>query len=56
VPIVVMKNLNREVIGPPCRHLVPPLIAESLVHAGFAKLDRWTADDQAAIEASWERG
>ena len=55
VPIVVVKNLNREVIGHPCRHLVPPLIAESLVHAGMAKLDGWTAEDQAAIEASWKR-
>lgn len=55
VPVVVVKNLNREEIGHPCRHLVPPLIAESLVHAGRAKLDGWTAEDQAAIEASWKR-
>jgi hypothetical protein len=54
LPIVVVKNLNREVIGQPCRHLVPPLIAESLVHAGMATLDGWTAEDQAAIEASWK--
>jgi hypothetical protein len=55
VPILVLKNLNREAIGDPCRHLVPPLIAESLVHGGFAKPDGWTAEDQAAIEASWKR-